>query len=997
MSGSSELTTSRYYTATRRRQSMVLTVGGLLLATALVTVLVYQTLAQRAEERFQHETGEYVGQLVDQLKGYEALLWSYAAWIQLRGVPARKEWQQLVAQSKSLESHAGMHGVGISLVVPPAEKPGFEHRVRDEGFPEFSIVPPGERSLYTATLYLEPFTWRNQRAFGDDMYAEPIGRAAMERAALTGTAALSAAVRLKQEAELNPRPGMLLFVPLFPTTPLGANNRLQSCIGWVYAPIRTEEFFDAISNPGNKLVRVEAWTGSPDPSNLLFDSRKQDNDSSGSPADAMPALVVERQFDIAGQHLTLRFSANAGTMIESSGLIVALTLATGLLITGIVFVSMRRFQSFGESEKARADALQKDIRTARQRVLTLIDNLPFAVWMKDSEGSYLVANRFFAQALGRPVNQLIGRSDERIRNNEEQETVRELETTARETRQPSSRIRESHWDDETSWKELTCLPVFSGAGRYLGSVGIERDVTLEHRSAELERKARQAAENASSEKTRFVSMLAHEIRNPLQAAVGCLALLRNQLPDAGQQHLLSAIDTSLLHIRHQLGEAREIARIESGQLEVFSTRFEIATLLDDLNTSYGPLAREKRLLLDTAVSGEVPEVVVGDPEHLYQILSNLVSNGLKYTERGVVSVRAEIGGAPHIVRFVVEDTGLGIPPDLMPRLFKEYSRGHRNQDIEGTGLGLTICQRLISAMHGTIAVKSVPGLGSRFAVEIPFALPVNSDGDGLAMPAPAANALAGCHILLVDDSEITLNVVKELLLCTGATVDTTLQAREAIARIEAAPDAYSAIVTDLRMPGMDGFALGRVLRQRWPGLRVVALSGDIAGDGSQINDLGPFSACLAKPATLAELVAAIRPVVVKSSDIELFSPAGPARDQPATAHTALQGLDENVKARLRAAFFDDQDGSLKKLARLLADGAPEAIPPVAHSIAGAAAFLGLDEIAALTRRLRGACQGDGIDQLSALTIEFSVAIAREKNRYRPESRHTVALTEESQA
>lgn len=960
---------------------MWVVVATLLVVTGLMALLVRGVLAQRAEDRFLHETTEYVDRLVDRLGDYESLLRGHAAWVQARGLPGGDEWRRLLSDARSLASPRGIGAIGIGQMVAARDKTRFVQTWRAAGDPAFSIHPTGDRPIYSAVTHLASANWQCQPLSGRDIYADDVARQAMERAALTRTAALSGVFNLLPDGSGGIRRGLLLFVPLFAPGVAGLpDDRLAACTGWVFASVVAEDFFAALGEVHGRAIRVEAWAGAPGPANALFDSAHlADGGALAATEGGSRNLRAERQIEVAGQPLVLRFSASADTLTASALTAMATVSLLGFMLAATVYFSMRRFQSFGEKEKARADELQGALREARHRVLALIDNLPFSVWMKDDQGNYLVANRTYAYALGRPLNQLIGRGDERVRNDDDRRAIGELEAAARDSRRPAARVREQPRPaGETTWQEVTCLPVYSGGGLFLGMVGIERDVTVEHRAAETERRARLAAEAASSEKTRFVSMLAHEIRNPLQAAVGCMALLRRQFSDPAGHRLLAAIDTSLLHIRHQLSEAREIARIEAGELQVFETPFQIATLLDDIRISYGPLARERRLVLDTSVAGEVPKVLVGDPEHLYQVLSNLVSNGLKYTQRGVVGVRAEPGGAPGRVRFVVEDTGEGIPPSLMGQLFKAYTRGAQRGAVEGTGLGLTICQRLVEAMRGTITVRSVPGLGSRFEVEIPFSVPQELAGENDAPPPVAADLLAGCRVLLVDDSAITLSVVKELLASAGASVATCGSGAEALAKLESEPDAmtYTAVVTDLRMPEMDGHQLGARLRERWPALRIVALSGDIVGDGAQLNEQGPFSVCLAKPATLAELAAAIRPVFLKPGGDEAVA-VDPAIKN---AVGMLHGLGDEARQRLCGAFFADQDGSLAQLRRLIDAGELAGLPAVAHSIAGAASFLGLTEIARLTRQLRAAALAGDVDLLSGLAIEFSACIAVEAAR-----------------
>ncbi|HZR34816.1 MAG TPA: response regulator [Nevskia sp.] len=318
--------------------------------------------------------------------------------------------------------------------------------------------------------------------------------------------------------------------------------------------------------------------------------------------------------------------------------------------------------------------------------------------------------------------------------------------------------------------------------------------------------AKQAADAANRAKSEFLANMSHEIRTPMNAIVGLSQLgLRNASPERARDYLakINGAAQSLLQI---INDILDFSKIEAGKLSLEQIHFDLYDVLDNLSGLLNVRAAEKGLELLFAVDPEVPYALVGDPLRLGQVLLNLAGNALKFTERGQVVVRVlpvAQGETGARLRFAVTDTGIGMTPEQVQRLFESFNQADSSttRRYGGTGLGLSISRRLVELMGGQIRVESLPGQGSSFSFEVEFGL---SAAPSSRLSAPAE--LRQLRVLAVDDNFTALDILRIYLESFGLRVDTAVtgpQAIEAVRR-EAAADPYGLVLMDWQMPGMNG-------------------------------------------------------------------------------------------------------------------------------------------------------------------------------------------------
>jgi PAS domain S-box-containing protein len=413
-------------------------------------------------------------------------------------------------------------------------------------------------------------------------------------------------------------------------------------------------------------------------------------------------------------------------------------------------------------------------------------------------------------------------------------------------------------DGRWVWFEGNPQVIRDAQGRPIEFVSQLRDIDVRKAlEAELDRK-RVEAEAAAVAKSEFLANMSHEIRTPLTGVLGFAGMLQRLegLSEQGQGYVerIHASGQALLSV---VNDILDFSKIEAGQLELDPQPFEPAAFVADAVGLVQAQADAKGLGLVTRLDPGLPPAVTADSARLRQVLLNLLSNAIKFTERG--EVRVEVGYQAGLLRVAVVDTGVGIPPDRLDRLFQRFSQadGSINRQFGGTGLGLAICKSLSELMGGSVGVASAPGEGSTFWFTA--AAPV-VEAAALAPHAVDAPTYAGAAatVLVVDDNPVNREVVKALLEGLGLTLVEAAGGAEAVERAMASP--FDLILMDLQMPGMDGLAATRAIRQgAGPnrGTPIVALSANVLSHHLDACREAGMNDHIGKPINAADLLAKV--------------------------------------------------------------------------------------------------------------------------------------------
>ncbi len=557
-------------------------------------------------------------------------------------------------------------------------------------------------------------------------------------------------------------------------------------------------------------------------------------------------------------------------------------------------------------------------------------------------------------------------------------------------------LRHGSLGDPVAWGLVAAT---AAGASYLGWLGRGRRAE-QSLAAEIDsrRRAEQEVRAADRVKTEILANVSHELRTPIHGMMGMAdLLLASGLPPAAHEKV-ETIDAAAQDLLRLVDDLLDYSRIEAGRLMLHPKDFSLRELLGKVVDLLGPGAVEKGLELRLAVAPELPEELRGDPARLRQVLFNLVGNAVKFTREGYVEVRAESrdagGGAPR-VRFVVRDTGIGIPPEARSLLFAAFTQAESSSSrrFGGAGLGLAICHRIVAWMGGELDFESSRGVGSTFWFELPL-----TPAEGAvhtaspAVPAPAPADRGSLRVLVVDDDALNRRIALGQLQVLGYQSGFAGSGERALEALTT--EAYDAVLMDCQMPELDGYETTRRLRRREAAgslatgspasrrrLVVIAVTARaMRGERERCLASG-MDDYLAKPFRGSELGR----VLDRRLHAETGEPAAAADAEP-PASSFRQRIDalrrlgeatgEGVLGPAITAYSTDGARLLGEMRAALAGGDAEALGKAAHGLVSTSGMLGAERLADLLREIEARALESRLDGLDELVEEAEAEIER---------------------
>ncbi len=570
----------------------------------------------------------------------------------------------------------------------------------------------------------------------------------------------------------------------------------------------------------------------------------------------------------------------------------------------------------------------------------LMDNIPDAIYFKDTQSRFIHINQTVARKMGlQSPSEALGKTDADFQTEEHAREALADERRIVETGEPivNKEERETWPDRPDTWVTTTKMPRYNQRGQVIGTFGISRDITrLKQEEAEL-RKAKEGAEAANRAKSEFLANMSHEIRTPMNGIIGMVELALDTNLSAEQRDYLTMARTSADSLLTVINDILDFSKIEAGKLDLDSIAFDPRLSIEDTIRSFALRAYEKGIELVCDVRPEVPATVLGDPTRIRQVLTNLIGNAVKFTQQGevVASLALESQAADRArLHYVVRDTGIGIPAAKRSLIFEAFAQadGSMTRKYGGTGLGLTISSRLVSMMGGRIWVESEEGRGSMFHFTAEVGV--------VSKPAPSRAAdtvsLEGVRTLVVDDNATNRRLLTEILSRWGMNVIAAGDGPEALELFNRAAEdgaPVQLILTDAQMPGMDGFAFAEKVKQH-PNVAnstiVMLTSSGQRGDAVRCRKAG-LAGYLTKPIRQVELCEALLTALGQASR------ATPPASGALITRQSLRELPPSV--RLNVLLAEDNPVNQQLARRLLekwghsvtvAKNGREALTLVAH-------------------------------------------------------------------
>ena len=494
------------------------------------------------------------------------------------------------------------------------------------------------------------------------------------------------------------------------------------------------------------------------------------------------------------------------------------------------------------------------------------------------------------------------------------------------------------------------------------------EARVRERTLELQA-SRDAARAGSEAKSHFVATMSHEIRTPMNAMIGMLELLSFTKLTDDQREMLTAARESSRSLLTLIDDILDFSKIEVGKLELHPEPCSVSRIVEGVNQTFKHVASGKGLLLTQRVDAKLWPAHLVDPSRLRQILANLVSNAIKFTPAGTVTLQVEVLEAAQMrqrLRFSVHDTGIGMSAETQRRLFEPFQQGESNTSrrFGGTGLGLAISRQLVELMGGTIQITSAEGLGTRVELTLSAeqASPGNIKDDGLAArastPPVAVYAPNGTKVLIVDDHPVNLAMLRRQLKVLGLEADTASSGADALEKWRR--EFHGLVITDLQMPEMDGYAFARAIRSEQESAQkskptVVAFTANTHGEAlDRCKDAG-MDDFLTKPAELVVLREKLQQWLgvdlnLGAADRAGAGPGGREASIDRARIRELAGGPEGI-AEVLSELDTAVRADICDLQAALARSDAAAVRRAAHRIKGAALTIGAGRLAALAARV----------------------------------------------
>jgi PAS domain S-box-containing protein len=647
--------------------------------------------------------------------------------------------------------------------------------------------------------------------------------------------------------------------------------------------------------------------------------------------------------------------------------------------------------------------VEAQLQEASDRFYIAADSAGIGIWDFDASGDTINWDDRMYRIYGLPAGS--GREPystwvERLHEDDRDRLLGEIRLALTGEKEYDTDFRIVRPDGEMRYLKATARtfrPKDGGAARM---IGVNIDLTERRRAEiallEMSSRTTQLAEDANRAKSQFLANMSHEIRTPMNAVIGLSYLLAETPLDAAQRELLGKIQVSSKSLLAILNDVLDLTKIEAGELIVESTVFSPYSLLRGICDVIAIQAQAKGIDFNVEMADDLPIAVQGDATRLGQILTNLLVNAVKFTDRGGVTLRVtqllETPGGTTL-RFLVRDTGIGISPAAQAHLFAPFSQADASitRRYGGTGLGLSIVKSLAELMGGEICMQSTPGVGSAFSVDLKF---VPTAPELLAVPqnfaeTPQRQALADVRILLVDDSHINLDVTKRILELHGAQLQLANNGLEACDRLRTQPYDFDVVLMDVQMPLLDGYQATRYIRAELGlvDLPIIALTAGALSSERQRAVAAGMDDFIIKPFDAPTLISTI----LRHVRISVLQAATPteALDQPPpparVPWPAITGIDL-TDARVR--LCDDFGLFVSNLKRLLNEFSDLSIPASEdadalvvyaarmHKLSGSAGMLGANAVQQLAIDARAACVAGEAKRLERLAGALVVELLR---------------------
>ncbi|MBD1584208.1 aerobic respiration two-component sensor histidine kinase ArcB [Pseudoalteromonas sp. S16_S37] len=634
-----------------------------------------------------------------------------------------------------------------------------------------------------------------------------------------------------------------------------------------------------------------------------------------------------------------------------------------------------KHRAIEELRKEIAERKKTQQELAQQGMLlrSIVDSSPDLFYYRDENGVFAGCNKMFELVIGKPSEELIGRSVEQIYPQSYLPEVLRTDTEVSTTHKPITLDVEYPVNDENRWFEMRKLPFITDDGKYIGLLAFGRDITSR-------KEAEQALETAYKDKGKFIATLSHELRTPLNGIVGLTRMLLDTELSQQQKSWCNTIFSSAETLGNIFNDIIDLDKIDREQLDIATDSINVSDFINDVVNFAGLIADQKGLEFTINRSGVLDVYALLDPTRLRQVLWNLINNAVKFTHRGSVTLecKRENRESGPWLNISVIDTGVGIPSDQQERIFDMYYKAPdlTGANAIGSGIGLAVTKALVHAMKGCIRVSSIEGQGSRFDVEIPLTL----------CSAPKQQSYAGrsLYILLVEDVPLNAEIATNLLEQRGHEVIWAETGEDALSLV-ATEDDLDLILLDMQLPDINGDQVAREIRadSHFDNLPIVALTANVRSAEQELEGIS-IQGALAKPINttrLDKMLAELFGIDAKQAGAKEFLEGITFSEQQRheldidTITDFIDSMGGEAFERSVTLFKTLNPKYCAELRQSLSNDDIDEYASVAHKLKGAAGSVGLHQVQLHTKKMELEAHQHRVEILTQWINELEVKIA----------------------
>lgn len=697
----------------------------LVLLTCLVISYLNWNVANTSRENelrsyFEYRARDVNTRIVQRLIGYEQILRNVRSLFNASDNINRIQFRSFFNSLHLDKNYPGIQGVGFSLLIPSDQIKKHINSVRNEGFPNYKIWPEDNRETYTSIIYLEPFKDLNLRAFGYDMFSEPIRRKAMETARDSNETVTSGKVNLVQDTGKVVQAGFLIYLPIYrngkPNTTL--SERRTSIIGWVYSPFRMGDFMKGLFSEHAADLQVEIYDGK----NISDETKMYDSKTQPTGMDQSSVIKKEINFNKHGWTVlvksTPQLESRLGFDTARIILIVGFSLSFLLAIITWLLVNKRMNAIKANKERERAE---ENLINSEKRYRRLFESAKDGILILDAEtGKIVDVNPFLIELLGFSKERFIEKAIWEIGFFKDvvanQNNFIEL--------QQKNYIRYEDLPLETANGKKINVEFVSNVYLVDNQKVIQcniRDITERKHTEVIVKKTNEELTKLNAEKDKFFSIIAHDLKSPFNGFLNLTELMADSTEKFSQAEFAEyskSLNKAARILYKLLDNLLEWAQIQNGSIKFTPKDSDLFIIASQSIDTINQRAQQKRITIINEIGNN--EKIYADEKMISSVLRNLISNAVKFTRTGgKIIVQSEQSN--DTIKISVTDNGVGIPENDVKKLFKiEEKVSSKGTEGElSTGLGLLLCKEFIEMHSGKIWVESKENIGSTFYFTLP--------------------------------------------------------------------------------------------------------------------------------------------------------------------------------------------------------------------------------------------------------------------------------------